>query len=253
MFFFVYFCGMRGISLQHLSIGYGNGKVVAEDLNALAIAGELICLLGPNGVGKSTLLKTLAGFLPSLHGSVVMSDGRKLSQYSRQEQAKEISIVLTERPDVRNMTVEEVVGLGRTPYTGFWGTLSADDKEIVKEAIETMALTALSGRSFGSLSDGERQKVMIAKALAQQTSVIILDEPTAFLDYPSKIGMMQVLRVLAHEHQKSVLLSTHDVELALRFSDTLWLLADGDSLITGHPDEMRENKSLAQFLGEDLL
>ena len=223
---------MNTVVLQNLSIGYatnGNKKVVAEGLNAAINSGELTCLLGCNGVGKSTLLRTLSSFQPALGGEIMLnasqpSGFRPLTSYTDKELSRMIGIVLTEKPDVRNMTIEELVGMGRSPYTGFWGTLTANDHQIVSEAISMVGIESLRGRMVHTLSDGERQKVMIAKALAQQTPVIYLDEPTAFLDYPSKVEMMQLLRRLAHDQQKTIFLSTHDVELALQLADCLWLM-----------------------------
>ena len=161
-----------------------------------------------------------------------------------------IGIVLTEKPDVRNMTVEELVGMGRSPYTGFWGVLTAEDHRIVAEAVGMVGIEPLQGRMIHTLSDGERQKVMIAKALAQQTPVIYLDEPTAFLDYPSKVEMMQLLRRLAHDQQKTIFLSTHDVELALQLADRLWLMEPG-GLTVGTPRELADEGALSRFVERD--
>ena len=212
--------------LRGLTVGYNKGRhlhTVASNIDATLSSGTLVCLVGRNGVGKSTLLRTLALFQKPLAGDVFL-DGRPLSSYSRQALAEVVSVVLTERGDLDNLTVYDVVGLGRTPYTNFLGTLRADDRSIVDEAIEAVGLTPLASRYMSCLSDGERQKVMIAKALAQQTPVIILDEPTAFLDYPSKAAILNLLRRLAHEHDKLVLLSTHDLDVAFRLADDIWLM-----------------------------
>lgn len=212
--------------LRSLSIGYRKGKqvhTVATDIHATLEGGTLVCLVGRNGVGKSTLLRTLAFFQEPLAGDVLL-DGQPLTHYSRQALAETVSVVLTERGDLDNLTVADVVGLGRTPYTNFLGTLREEDRLCVAEAIEAVGLTPLASRSMTCLSDGERQKVMIAKALAQQTPVIILDEPTAFLDYPSKAAILSLLRRLAHAHGKLVLLSTHDLDVAYRIADDIWLM-----------------------------
>ena len=255
---------METVVLKNLSIGYtqkGNEKVVAQGLNAAINSGELTCLLGCNGVGKSTLLRTLSAFQPALGGDIMLdSDGslHPLTSYTDKELSRMIGIVLTEKPDVRNMTVEDLVGMGRSPYTGFWGTLSADDKQIVADAIRMVGIEPLRGRMIHTLSDGERQKVMIAKALAQQTPIIYLDEPTAFLDYPSKVEMMQLLRRLAHEQQKTIFLSTHDVELALQLSDCLWLMEcvphsdlqvrESNLLSVGTPRQLADSGALSRFV-----
>lgn len=224
------------ITLSHLSVGYKIGHAVVSDINLTLQSGKLASLIGANGVGKSTLLKTLTGFLPKLEGSLLL-DGKDISEFSQQALARQISIVLTQKPDVQNLTVEEIVGLGRSPYTGFFGKLHANDQQIVDESITAVGIEKLKNRMIQTLSDGERQKVMIAKALAQQTPVIFLDEPTAFLDFSSKVETFQLLQRMAHEMGKLVLLSTHDLELAVRFSDTL-LQVNGDGLRTVSNEEV---------------
>lgn len=208
------------ITLEQLSVGYKGFSPVVTDINVEIKSGELTCLIGSNGIGKSTLLKTLTGFLPKLGGRLLL-DGRDIDLLSQRERAKYISIVLTYKADVQNLSVAEMVGMGRMPYTGFWGKLNANDREIVAEAINMVGINHLKDRMVQTLSDGERQKVMIAKALAQQTPIILLDEPTSFLDFPSKVEMLQLLHRLAKETDKVVFLSTHDLELALRIADLL--------------------------------
>ena len=252
---------METVVLKNLSIGYtqkGNEKVVAQGLNAAINSGELTCLLGCNGIGKSTLLRTLSAFQPALGGDVMINyelritnyELRSLTSFTDKELSRLIGIVLTEKPDVRNMTIEDLVGMGRSPYTGFWGTLTADDRQIVAEAIGMVGIESLQGRMIHTLSDGERQKVMIAKTLAQQTPIIYLDEPTAFLDYPSKVEMMQLLRRLAHEQQKTIFLSTHDVELALQLADRLWLM-EPNQLSVGTPRQLADDGTLSRFIERD--
>ena len=237
------------VVLQDLSIGYltkGHEKVVASHLNAAINRGELTCLLGQNGIGKSTLLRTLSAFQPKLSGSVLMH-GREIADYTDKELSREIGIVLTEKPDVQNMSVTELVGMGRSPYTGFWGTQTDEDRRIIDEAIGLVGIRQLAVRMVNTLSDGERQKVMIAKALAQQTPVIYLDEPTAFLDFPSKVEMMQLLHRLAVDGQNTIFLSTHDVELALQLADCLWLM-EPDMLSVGTPRELAASGALSRFI-----
>lgn len=224
------------ITLSHLSVGYKVGHAVVSDINLTLQSGKLASLIGANGVGKSTLLKTLTGFLPKLEGSLLL-DGKDISEFSQRALARQISIVLTQKPEVQNLTVEEIVGLGRSPYTGFFGKLHANDQQIVDESITAVGIEKLKNRMIQTLSDGERQKVMIAKALAQQTPIIFLDEPTAFLDFSSKVETFQLLQRMAHEMGKLVLLSTHDLELAVRFSDTL-LQVNGDGLRTVSNEEV---------------
>lgn len=208
------------ISLSQLSVGYTLSHPVISDINLELRSGQLACLIGENGIGKSTLLKTLTGFLPKLKGSLLLGN-RDIESFSQRELARQVSIVLTQKPDVQNLTIEEIIGLGRSPYTGFFGRLRAEDRKVVDDAIATMGIEKLRGRIIQTLSDGERQKVMIAKALAQETSIILLDEPTAFLDFPSKAETFQSLQRMAHERDKLILLSTHDLELAVRFADSL--------------------------------
>lgn len=176
------------IHIRKLTTGYpgkGGTKIVAKDIDATIRSGELTCLLGANGVGKSTLLRTLSAFQPPVGGEIEIM-GKKLTDYTDKQLATVIGVVLTEKCSLRNMTVEELVGMGRSPYTGFWGNLSKEDKKTVNDAIALVRIEDLKYRMVHTLSDGERQKVMIAKALAQETPVIFLDEPTAFLDSPVK-------------------------------------------------------------------
>ena len=240
---------MNTVILKDLSIGYtakGSEKVVAFGLNAAINSGELTCLLGQNGIGKSTLLRTLSAFQPALGGDILLNIDpplspprgiplripqgevwkglRPLSSLTSQLLSRLIGVVLTEKLTIKNMTAEELVGMGRAPYTGFWGRLTEEDHQVVREAIRLVGIEPLAQRMIQTLSDGERQKVMIAKALAQQTPIIYLDEPTAFLDYPSKVEMMQLLRRLAVQEQKTIFLSTHDVELSLQVADCIWLM-----------------------------
>ena len=241
-----------GITFKNLTIGYRSKhqlRAVASSIHASLQEDKLTCLIGANGVGKSTLLRTLSGFQPPLDGEILIQD-KPLSDYSARELAQEIGVVLTNRMDTPQLSVQEIVGIGRSPYTGFWGTLSLADQKIVDEAIRQTGIQHLASRSITELSDGERQKVMIAKALAQQTSLIILDEPTAFLDFPSKVETLQMLRRLAHEQHKSILLSTHDVELALQIADQLWLMEE-NHLSIGTPKELAADGSLSRFIDRD--
>lgn len=237
------------IRVCNLSTGYRSKKntiVVARGINASLRSGELTCLLGPNGAGKSTLLRTLSAFQPALEGEIRLM-GVPLTDYTEQQLATTVGIVLTERCDIHNMTVEALVGMGRSPYTGFWGKLSRQDKERVDESMEWVKIGNLRNRMVQTLSDGERQKVMIAKALAQETPVIFLDEPTAFLDYPSKVEIMQLLHRIAKIKDKTIFLSTHDMELALQIADQLWLMDKQKGIETGNPEDLSLNGSLERF------
>ena len=210
---------MTAITTNRLTVGYRGHRVV-EDISLSLPCGRLVCLLGPNGAGKSTLLRTLCGFQPPIAGTVTIS-GSDITTMSAAEVARLVSVVLTDRPLTPSLTAAEMVGMGRAPYTGFWGRLSDDDRRLVSEAMQTVGIAPLATRRMGRLSDGELQKVMIAKALAQHTPVIVLDEPTAFLDYPSKVAVMKTLARLAHDEGKTILMSTHDLELAAQLGDEL--------------------------------
>lgn len=234
--------------LQHLTVGYGE-KAVLSDINQTLQPGQMVCLLGANGVGKSTLLRTLAGFHPPLSGKILIQ-GRDLTSLTLSERSKAVSVVLTERVEVPYMKVADLVGMGRSPYTGFFGTLTREDRQIADEAIEMVGIADLAERTLDTLSDGERQKAMLAKALAQQTPIILLDEPTAFLDFHAKASTLRLMLRLAHETSKTILLSTHDVEMALRLSDLLWIVQDGQ-ISTGTTASLTDSGILQQFLGNE--
>ena len=228
------------LSTIDLTVGYRNGKRVAEvlkHLNLSLYAGELVCLLGANGIGKSTLLRTISGVQMALNG-VVEVNGRDLTAYSSKELSKLVGIVYTDRTLAGALTVEELVSLGRQPYTGFFGRLDDDDHRVVADAIESVGMSHKTHDYVATLSDGERQKAMIARALAQETPIIILDEPTAFLDVASRIETMQLLRQLAQSQQKAILLSTHDVGLSLPLTGRLWLVTADSTVVEGTTEQL---------------
>lgn len=240
----------KALIAKDLSVGYRQGgreKVVASGVNLSLRKGVVTCLFGPNGAGKSTLLRTLSCRQPALMGSIVTSEGVDLTCVEPTKVARIMSVVYTERTNAGALTAREVVGLGRQPYTGFFGRLSADDRRIVDESIETVGASVLADRYMATLSDGERQKVMIARALAQQTPIMILDEPTSFLDVASRLEIMQLLKNLADEYQTAVLLSTHDVSSALAVSSQLWLMPGGGRFESGTPDELIQSGSLQRL------
>ena len=241
------------IHIENLSIGYpgkGDVKVVADGICAGINSGELTCLLGANGVGKSTLLRTLSAFQPKLGGNIFI-EGKEIGDYTDKQLSRVISVVLTEKCDIRNMSVVELIGLGRSPYTGFWGTLSKEDKTVVDKSIALVGIPHLAHRMVHTLSDGERQKAMIAKALAQQCPIILLDEPTAFLDVPSRIETMVLLHRLAVEQEKAVLLSTHDLDLAIQMGDCLWLQEKGRPMACGTPEDLIMSGAFDSFFGKE--
>ena len=207
------------ISTNNLSIGYGS-TVVQPDLSFSLNAGELVCMLGPNGCGKSTLLRTLAGLQPALSGEYTHSD------------AKNIALVLTERLSMDNTTVHDVVALGRYPYSSFLDGLKKEDEVMIAKSLEQVGFQDLniSNTFFNAHSDGEKQRILIAKALAQQTPIILLDEPTAHLDLPHRILILRLLRQLAHDQNKTILISTHELDLALALSDRILLMTPGKGI-----------------------
>lgn len=241
------------ITLNSLSIGYkshGDNRIVASEINERLEPGVLNCLIGCNGVGKSTLLRTIAAFQPKISGEIMIGE-KEIDSLSTKQKARLISIVLTDKPDTPNLTVRQLVALGRSPYTNFWGKCSDEDWQIVEQSLQMAGSTVDSHRLMDRLSDGERQRIMIAKALAQQTPVILLDEPTAFLDYPSKIEIMTTLRQICHKMKKTILLSTHDFELVLQLADRLWLMERNGKFYTGSPRELAENGSLSNFIDRE--
>jgi len=226
------------LELQSLNVGYGS-RVLLDDVTAELCEGEFVGVLGANGAGKSTLLKVLSGNLAPQKGHVRIS-GEDVCAISRNRLARLVSVVNTERIEAEALTVREVVGMGRYPYTGFFGRLGSSDRRIVDEALEATGIRGFAGVNVASLSDGERQKAMIARALAQTTPVILLDEPTAFLDVASRVEVLSLLRDLAHEHGKGVLLSLHDVASALELSDRLWLIPGDGTLRVDTPENLVE-------------
>lgn len=226
---------------EALEIGYVRprqpARLVVGGIDVRLEPGELVCLLGPNGAGKSTLLRTIAGMQPALAGTIRLL-GDEVGRLDARELARRMSIVLTERVSAGGLSVYALVALGRHPYTGWDGRLSEQDEAVVRWAIEAVGARDLAGRQVDELSDGERQKVMIARALAQQPNLMLLDEPTAFLDLPHRIEIMHILRQLAHSNEQAILLSTHDLDLALRSADRIWLLPAGGPLQTGAPEDL---------------
>ena len=243
------------LTATKLSIGYshrGQETCVAEALNLALNAGEFICLLGPNGAGKSTLIRTLAGMQAPLSGSLKLQN-QTFHSISPRERARMISVVLTEALPVGMMDAYSLVALGRHPYSGWLGGLNQHDKERIKWAFKAVGAEGLEARQIAELSDGERQKISIARALAQEAQVMLLDEPTAFLDLPRRVELMTILRNLAHREQMGLLLSTHDLDLALRFADRLWMITSDGKLIQGYPEELAMSGEFARIFANENL
>ena len=242
------------LAFHALTTGYCHGSrqsIVGRGLEGSLPRGTLTVLLGTNGAGKSTLLRTLAGLQPPLAGDIFW-EGNSLASLTPEERAKRLSIVLTVRPETGNLTVREVVALGRLPHRqGLWGSRNAAaDAEAVERAMRLTTTSAWSERPVSRLSDGERQRVFIAKALAQETPLILLDEPTAFLDYPSRVQFFNLLKRLTNEMGKTVLLSSHDVELAAAHADRILLLSK-ESLCLAPTEAKERNHAIRDFFQLD--
>lgn len=232
------------ITTNNLTIGYDN-HVVQRDVSFSLFAGEMVCMLGPNGCGKSTLLRTLAGLQPALNGSF------KVVEFQRFNVQSAIALVLTERLSLDNTTVHDVVAMGRYPYTSFLGGLSAKDEQVIAQSLSAVGLEGTEHTYFNAHSDGEKQRALIAKAIAQETPIILLDEPTAHLDLPNRIRILQLLRRLAHEQGKTILISTHELDLAIQLSDRILLLSEnGVQLDTAV--QLRQTKAFTQAFGMDI-
>ena len=229
------------ISTNNLSIGYGS-TVVQRDLSFSLNTGEMVCMLGPNGCGKSTLLRTLAGLQPALSGEYTHSD------------AKNIALVLTERLSMDNTTVHDVVALGRYPYSSFLDGLKKEDEVMIAKSLEQVGFQDLniSNTFFNAHSDGEKQRILIAKALAQQTPIILLDEPTAHLDLPHRILILRLLRQLAHEQNKTILISTHELDLALALSDRILLMTPAKGIQLDTAENLKKANAFTSAFGMDI-
>jgi ABC-type cobalamin/Fe3+-siderophores transport system ATPase subunit len=231
---------MNTLQFRDLAIGYRRRRRttrVAANISAVARRGELTVLLGPNGAGKSTLIRTLCGLQPALGGQVLL-DGTNLAGIATDRLARRVAAVLTDSVDPGLMSACELAALGRVPHLGVTGRLTRADHLVVEQALTAVDALHLADRPAADLSDGERQRVLIARALAQQPEVLVLDEPTAFLDVPSRIGLVQMLRSLAREQHLTIVMSTHDLELALQEADRAWLLGLDGMLVDGTPGDL---------------
>ena len=238
------------IQIENLLIGYRHKrpyKPITPPLDAKATNGQLTLLVGANGTGKSTLLRTIAGLQPPLGGEIRIN-GNDIASLSRQQLAQTVAIVLTQKVSDQQITVEQVVAAGRAPYTNYFGQLTSNDHQLVNNAMEMVGIQHLRLKPFVQLSDGEQQKTLIAKAIAQDTPVILLDEPTAFLDYPTKQQCFQIMRRLAHQQQKTILLSTHDLDLALPQADLVWFMQEGKNISRQSPEKIEQLPDFQQFL-----
>ncbi len=233
------------LKTKNLAVGYTSRKsdrIIADQINVELQKGKLTCLIGKNGIGKSTLLRTLSKMQPALGGEIKL-ENKNIEDFSRNQLAKKISVVLTERIPTSNLTVYELIALGRQPYTNWIGQLNKKDIAQVKMAIEQSHLEALVNQRCDELSDGQLQRAMICRALAQNTDLIILDEPTAHLDIQHKIETFKLLSNIAHGLNKSILISSHEIQLATQMSDQLWIMTKS-KMITGTPDSLIDSNEI---------
>jgi iron complex transport system ATP-binding protein len=240
------------IRLEDLEIGYGKGKKsrsLSGKINCNVSGGQLVSLMGRNGSGKSTLLRTMAGLQAPLGGKIFMKS-RPVADYQRLEMARLLGFISTEVIRVEGLRVRDLVAMGRYPYTGWFGSLSSADRERIDRAIELTSLGGLVDRDLDKLSDGERQRAMIARTLAQDTDILILDEPTAFLDLTHKYEITLLLGELARKHEKTIIFSTHDLELSLQEADQLWLMGE-KGVIEGRPEELLRSGQIGEVLLKD--
>ena len=231
---------MAILTTHDMAVGYGQGNkrtILLSDLNLRLEQGSLVALLGKNGAGKSTLLRALTCDSQPINGSVEI-DGKPSDEISKRDLSRLIALVATERIMGGAFTIRELVALGRQPHTGFLGRLSRHDDEVVRQSLEAVGIAHKAEQHVAQLSDGERQKAMIAKALAQETPIIVLDEPTAFLDVASRIETMKLLHSLAREQNKAVLLSSHDISQSLLLADELWVIIQDREVVTGSTEQV---------------
>lgn len=235
------------LQTHDLAVGYrsrGQKRAVLDHINVQVAPGELVCLLGVNGIGKSTLMRTLARMAPALAGSAAIN-GTDITRMSQYDFARHVAVVLTERVAVGSMPAFKLVELGRYPHVGWSGVLSDADRDIVRDAIVAVGAEHLAHREINELSDGERQRIMIARALAQRPALLLLDEPAAFLDVSARVEMLATLRHLAREQNVAVILSSHDLELSLRLADTIWLIDGAVHMHIGAPEDLLADGSIA--------
>lgn len=228
------------VKLDNISTGYkdkNNKKTVSRGINLRADKGKLIFLTGPNGSGKTTLLKTITGNLKPLNGRVTIA-GKEISDLKGHKLSRLISVVLTEIPDPGYLTVEEIISLGRSPYTGFRNSLSDSDRSVIKKSLKTLGLDHLKGRLFSRLSDGEKQKTMIARALCQDTEIICMDEPSSHLDFPSRVELVSFLKTITEKENKTIIVSSHDLNIAINSSDIMWLIDQSGTIHSGSPEDL---------------
>lgn len=234
------------IRLENISLGYGT-RTLLEGVTTHFKAGTLTALIGRNGAGKSTLLRALAGLEPLQAGAITIG-GRSIAELDGAEAARRVAFVATDKVRIANLPCEDLVALGRAPYTNWIGRLQAVDREIVADALAKVGMSEFAHKTMDRMSDGECQRVMIARALAQQTPVILLDEPTAFLDMPNRYELCRLLQRLAHDEQKAILFSTHELDIASKMCDAIALI-DTPQLLHQPASEMVAGGAIERLFG----
>lgn len=243
------------ITIHQLTTGYRSRRsehIVSKHISLEARRGELIMLMGPNGSGKSTLMQTISGLIRPLEGEVFITE-QPIGQIKDRDRARLMSLVLTDKIEHPNLTVSDVVKTGRYPYLGQRGKLLPSDLEILQRYLEICRLSDLALRYFAELSDGEKQRVMIARALCQETPLMLLDEPTAHLDLPSRLEVLTMLRQLARDLDKSILVSTHELDLALQWADGIWLFDKQGGICAGAPEDLILAGDIERVFGNERL
>ena len=238
---------MRFFATKDLKVGYGQ-RIVVDDINIDLNRGEIFCLLGPNGCGKSTILKTIIDHIKRLHGSITVL-GRDLEGSSLKDRAKEMSIVLTEKIAPNMMIAEEVVATGRYPYTNYFGKLTKRDWQLINEAIDIVDGQALRDKEFKSLSDGEKQRIMIARAICQEGDIMVLDEPTSYLDIRFKVDLLNILTKLSLNKKKTIIMSLHEIDLVPKIADKVMLIKDGHIYSYGAPEDVISDEAIREVYG----
>lgn len=237
------------LEIKDLSIGYTQQAPLCEHIEFSLKKGEILALMGVNGSGKSTFLKTLMGLIPEQKGEILIQ-GKTLNSFSKAQLAQRMAVVLTDRVWVKDMEVAELIAYGRYPHTSWLGSLKEEDKRIIQKSIEKVGLLGFEKRKLGTLSDGEAQRVMLARGLAQETELLILDEPTSHLDIPNKILMMQLLQKLAHEHDKTIIYSTHELDFARKAADRVFLFTSNKTYYLGDPNSAESEHFFIKQFGD---
>lgn len=240
---------MESLRSVNLSIGYDQ-KLIAKGLELELNPGKLVCLIGQNGVGKSTLLRTLAGLQEPIEGQVTLGH-EPIDRIDRKDLARSIGVITTDKIGMSNMSVRELVALGRFPYTNWMGTEKEEDRLKIQESIDRCKINYIEQAKLGRLSDGQFQKAMVARALAQDTQFILMDEPTAHLDVVNRLDMFALFSEIVSQTQKSILVSTHELDLSLQFADELWLMDFNQPLVSGSPQSLIDEGAISKIFHHD--